>query len=144
MTALEDGRLLIVGGDRGLDDLRAVVVRPGDPLARTLDLNARPRIDGTATALDGDRVLLAGGLGRESFEIVSVDGEQVVTEGLLRGPRSQHDALRLPDGRVLLVGGRSETGAARRDAELLELMKEVLASDDAERGAESRTPEEAP
>jgi hypothetical protein len=99
-----------------------VIVRSGDALARTVDLPAaRPRIDGTATALDGDRVLLAGGLGRESFEIVRVDAEEIAGEGLLRGPRREHDALRLPDGRILLVGGRSETGGARRDAELIEL-----------------------
>lgn len=122
VAALDDGRLVIAGGDRGLPDLRLVIVRSGEALARTVDLPAaRPRIDGTATALDGDRVLLAGGLGRESFEIVRVGAEEVAGEGLLRGPRREHDALRLPDGRILLVGGRSETGGARRDAELIEL-----------------------
>lgn len=122
VVALDDGRLVVVGGDRGVDELRAVVVRPGDALARTLDLApARRRIDGTATALDGDRVLLAGGLGRESVEVISVDEGRVVDDGILNGPRREHDALRLPDGRVLVLGGRSELGTARRDAELIEL-----------------------
>ncbi|MBX3275150.1 MAG: hypothetical protein KF729_33100 [Sandaracinaceae bacterium] len=121
VAPLDDGRLLIAGGERGIDHLRLVLVRPGEPLARTIDLGARPRVGGTATPLGGARVLLAGGRGRESFEIVDVDAGAVIAEGLLRGPRSEHDALRLPDGRVLLAGGRSESGAARRDAELIEL-----------------------
>ncbi|MCA9609860.1 MAG: hypothetical protein KC619_29885 [Myxococcales bacterium] len=122
VVALDDGRLVVVGGDRGTDVLEAVVVRPGDALARTLDLApARRRIDGTATAIGPSRVLLAGGLGRESIEILDVDAAEIVDDGILNGPRREHGAVRLPDGRVLVLGGRSELDTARRDAELIEL-----------------------
>jgi len=122
VAAIDDGRLVIAGGDReGGGDLRLVVVRLGDRLARTVELDARARLNGSLTSLTADLVLLAGGLGRESFEVIRLDAELIALEGLLRGPRSEHGAVRLPDGRVLLVGGRSELGAGRRDAELVEV-----------------------
>ncbi len=134
VAALDDGRLLIAGGDRGrIEALRLVVVRLGDPLARTLDLDARPRLNGSLTPLGGDLVLVAGGLGRESFEVIRVDAGEITLEGLLRGLRSEHGATRLADGRVLLVGGRSERGGARRDAEIVEI------ADDGRSGASRRT-----
>lgn len=124
VVALEDGRLVVVGGDTGTDVLEAVVVTPGDALAETLDLApARRRIDGSATAIGDRRVLLAGGLGRETIELFDVDAAQVDenNNGILQGPRREHAAVRLADGRVLVLGGRSEVDSARRDAELIEL-----------------------
>lgn len=121
VAGLGDGRLVIAGGDADRMDLPFVVVSPGERVVRTLDLGSLNRVDGTATPLDGDLVLLAGGIGRESFEVVRVDAGDVVSDGLLPwGSRAEHGAARLPDGRVLLVGGRSGASpTARGDAEIL-------------------------
>lgn len=130
VVGLPDGRLLIAGGEREAVLLRLVVVEPGAEVARTLDVDARPRVRGTATPLTFDRVLLAGGAAaaggaaREVFEVVRLADGLVVHGGILRGARRDHGAALLPDGRVLLVGGTDETGAVRDDAEVIEVRED--------------------
>lgn len=129
VTALPDGRLLVVGGERGeRSPLLLVTLGLGERLATTVEVvDSRPRVGLSATPLGGDLVLLAGGGGsatsnaRESYEVVRVGDGTIVSDGILRGPRRDHGAARLPDGRVLLVGGTDEGGDARRDAELIEV-----------------------
>lgn len=132
-TTLPDGRLLIAGGERSLDTLRVVTLGLGERLATTLDLpGTRQRVGLTATSLGEDLVLLAGGGasltadGRETFELVRID-EGRAENGALCVPRRDHGAARLPDGRVLLVGGRSDAGA-RADAELIEVTASTLSA----------------
>jgi len=131
VAGLADGRLVIAGGDADRMDLPLAVVSPGERVVRTLDLGSLNRIDGSATALGGDLVLLAGGVGRESFEVVNADAGEVVSDGLLPwGSRAAHGATRLPDGRVLLVGGRSGASpSARGDAEILEVSEDGESND---------------
>jgi len=131
VVGLDDGRLVIVGGDPDLRDLPLAVVSPGERVVRTVDLGSLNRIDGTATPLGGGLVLLAGGVGRESFEVVQVDDGEVISDGNLPwGPRGEHGAARLPDGRVLFVGGRSAVSPTPRgDAEIVEVSADGESND---------------
>lgn len=65
----------------------------------------------TATRLDDDYVLVAGGTDGDtvlaSVEIVDPVGMAVETLGPLLVARSEHTATPLPDGRLLIAGGRS-------------------------------------
>ncbi len=77
-----------------------------------------------------DLVVLAGGAGsvlgagEDTYEVVRVtEGmEARVGDGFLAARRRDHAALSLGQGRVLLIGGRSDAGASvLADAELLEV-----------------------
>lgn len=75
----------------------------------------------TATALAGDRVLIAGGMAGganavRGFEIFDAATNRVVAAGELTDPRATHTATLLADGRVLLAGGY--TGEYLRSAEI--------------------------
>jgi hypothetical protein len=87
------------------------------------------RMYASATPTD-QAVVIAGGAGDahggaqytyEVFDIESAGFAGSRSGQLLTGPRMQHAALRLADGRVLLVGGRVESdGAPLATAELLD------------------------
>lgn len=127
-VALPDGRVLVAGGrgGRGEDDLCATY----PPLVwdpATLAFLPVPGIEdangASATLLDDGRVLLAGGgtecswrpwdglkinSAREGLAAATiwdpVSGAVTPTSPLAL-PRAQHEAVRLPDGRVLVLGG---------------------------------------
>ena len=131
-VALDDGRLLVAGGHDAalLVSPGVLFVRPGERLVRAPDA-ARlfvPRTGATATALTAELVVVAGGAGAaggsayDSFEVLRVtEGveERVPLTSLLARARRDHAAASLPDGRVLLVGGREGATGALGDAELL-------------------------
>jgi hypothetical protein len=132
VAALPSGGLLVAGGrdSAGESQFDAKTLGPNrelvEPVPNGMLLR---RADASATVLDGS-VLIAGGaaetVGRaqETFEVFDLasgrfDGAR---SGKLLGPRMSHAALRLPDGRVLLAGGRAEPdGPPLATAELLEL-----------------------
>jgi hypothetical protein len=102
-----------------------VLVRhPGEAFATIVPEGLRERRDGGTATAAGDRVILAGGgLGPtgpalDSFEVYdqargAMDRDAA---GILASPRRDHGATRLPDGRVLLVGGVAEAGGAPLDS----------------------------
>jgi hypothetical protein len=68
------------------------------------------RAAATATAVAGNRVLIAGGMTEgggalREFEVFDASTNQVVATGEMDDARSGHSATRLPDGRVLILGG---------------------------------------
>jgi hypothetical protein len=115
---LEDGRVLIVGG-----------VGPGFAFLETAELYdpqtgrfsstaamSVPRESHTTTLLPDGRVLVAGGhVGREedlqlyaSAELYDPATGHFALADDMTMPRHKHDAVRLADGRVLIVGGADE------------------------------------
>jgi hypothetical protein len=119
-TLLEDGRVLVVGGNEGNPPTMIADVEVFDPDGESWTELAplpEPRANHTATLLDDGRVLVAGG-GPSSI-IGNPSGQGVLSSALLFDPasgawtptgsmktaRAAHEARRLPDGRVLVVGG---------------------------------------
>jgi hypothetical protein len=117
-TLLEDGRILIAGGQQDAIPLDSAELY--DPVSRRFLPVASPmksvRSQHTATRLADGRVLLMGGVSYEtpiaeifdpidqSFSPVSVPIEN----------RTNHTATRLADGRVLIAGGWGSAGPLDR------------------------------
>lgn len=129
MTLLSSGKVLIVGGYAGSNI--AEIFDPNNstiPFSETTgDLNY-PRINHTATLLADGTVLIAGGLdsgrtaeiydpGNDDFtEIIDQSLESI--EQVMVEARFDHTATLLPDGRVLIVGGRDPGNAPLASAEI--------------------------
>jgi len=108
---LEDGRVLIVGGEQRTAELY-------DPTTERFELTGTmgtTRLSPSATLLAGGKVLVAGGLGQpgadgalqllasaESYDPVSGTFTQT---GSMAVARFEHTATLLKDGRVLVTGG---------------------------------------
>ena len=142
-SPLADGGLLIVGGraDDGAASANAFVLAPGAALAEEVqDGMLFRRVDATATPVAGG-VLVVGGAdddrerevehmqmrsAHDRFELfVDALGRfDMARAGRLQaGPRRDHSALLLGDGRVLIVGGVSALGTAPlRTAELIDVV----------------------
>jgi hypothetical protein len=112
---LHDGRVLIVGGTGPNFDFLATA-EIYDPSSGTFSGTGSmgvPREGFTATALQDGRVLIAGGhIGRHeqreiyaSAELYDPDTGMFTPTGDMATPRHKHDAVRLADGRVLIVAG---------------------------------------
>ncbi len=131
-AALADGGVLIAGG-LGSDSiaLSSVLLLPaGAQLVQQVpDGMLLRRAYATATSV-GELVVIAGGgadksgSAQETYEIfdaISGKFSATLSKKLLTGPRMQHAAARLPDGRLLLVGGRAAPdGPLLHSAELLD------------------------
>ncbi|HEY1330536.1 MAG TPA: kelch repeat-containing protein [Actinomycetota bacterium] len=114
-TLLTDGRVLVTGGTGpGFTFLATAEIY--DPRTGTFSATGSmsvPRESATATLLRDGRVLIAGGhAGRHaditiyaSSEIYDPATGRFTRSGDMTIPRHKHDAVRLNDGRVLIVGG---------------------------------------
>jgi hypothetical protein len=118
-TLLPDGRVLFVGGvGSGWTFLRsAELYDPATGRSEAVaDMNV-PRESHTATLLTDGRVLIIGGhSGRRSemqvyasAEVFTMQSRRFEPAGTLTTARHKHDAVRLVDGRVLVVGGADRT-----------------------------------
>jgi hypothetical protein len=123
LTALVDGRVLAVGGihsDRGVDRPSPVPAEVWEPAGEIWKPVARPRWERqshTATRLRDGRVLVAGrnrptavGHSGENTKLQAVELWDPATDrwadaSPLHEARSDHDAVLLADGRVLVAGG---------------------------------------
>ncbi len=118
-TLLPDGRVLFVGGvGRGWTFLRtAELYDPVTGRSEPVGSMSAPRESHTATLLADGRVLVIGGhSGRRRDMEVYASAEAFVPAtrrfepaGALGTPRHKHDAVRLVDGRVLVIGGADRT-----------------------------------
>lgn len=118
-TLLPDGRILMVGGvGRGWSFLASAEIF--DPIAgrsRAVEPLSVPRESHTATLLDDGRILVVGGhRGRREAMEVYPTAElydprtgRFEPAGRMTTPRHKHDAVRLSDGRVLVLGGADRT-----------------------------------
>ncbi len=128
-TLLPCGRVLLAGGAKivmafpptseklntsELFDPKTGTFQAGPELTTT-------RLSHAACLLADGRVLVTGGEGRSSSEIIDV---RDATFGSTAGPaltavRDDHTSTLLPDGRVLLAGGQGSNGVSVDDAEIL-------------------------
>lgn len=118
-TLLADGRVLFVGGlGRGWTFLAsAEVYDPSTGRSQPVGSMSVPRESHTATLLADGRVLVVGGhAGRRqnmqvyaSAEVFSPRSGRFEAGGALVTARHKHDAIRLADGRVLVIGGADRT-----------------------------------
>lgn len=118
-TLLPDGRVLFVGGvGRGWTFLAsAELFDPATGRSQLVGAMQVPRESHTATLLADGRVIVIGGhAGRRqnmqvhaSAEIFSPESGRFAAAGTLVTARHKHDAVRLADGRVLVIGGADHT-----------------------------------
>jgi hypothetical protein len=118
-TLLQDGRILFVGGvGRGWTFLRsAELYDPQTGRSELVGPMSAPRESHTATLLADGRVLVIGGHRgrRENMEVYATaelfdpQTRRFEAAGTLVIPRHKHDAVRLADGRVLVIGGADHT-----------------------------------
>ncbi len=118
-TLLLDGRVLLLGGvGRGWAFLRsAELYDPETGRSEPVGSLNVARESHTATLLADGRVLVVGGhAGRRqnmevyaSAEIFSPLSRRFERAGMLVTARHKHDAIRLADGRVLIIGGADRT-----------------------------------
>jgi len=118
-TLLTDGRVLFVGGvGRGWTFLAsAEVYDPATSRSESVGSLSVPRESHTATLLADGRVLIIGGhAGRRqnmevyaSAEVFTPKSRRFEPAGTLLTPRHKHDAIRLAEGRVLVIGGADRT-----------------------------------
>ena len=111
-TTLEDGRILIVGGEVDIERVTATA-ELYDPVAGSMIEAAPPgtgRAWHTATLLPDGNVLIAGGIGPDaasSAEVYDAALGEFLPVGDLAQGRQRHRATSLRDGRVLITGGLS-------------------------------------
>jgi len=114
-TLLPNGRILFAGGvGRGWTFLQSgEVYDPATGRSELVGSMSVPRESHTATLLQDGRVLIVGGhRGRRqdmvvysSAEIFSLQSRRFESTGTLGTPRHKHDAVKMADGRVLVIGG---------------------------------------
>ncbi|WP_437751909.1 Kelch repeat-containing protein [Sorangium sp. So ce1389] len=111
-TLLQDGRVLVAGGDQ-TGGYGGVLVEVYDPVADAWTARAPlnvPRQGHSATLLPDGRVLVAGGADQyptimlASAEVYDPATDTWAPVGSMRWARTQHTATLLPDGRVLVAG----------------------------------------
>ncbi|NNE45119.1 MAG: hypothetical protein HKN37_00505 [Rhodothermales bacterium] len=117
-TELLDGRILITGGNGEAGSVLSSV-EAYDPTAgefRQVGSLTSPRVGHTQTLLDGGSVLIVGGTSGwrnatkilATAEVFDPAKNTSVSVGEMNTPRYKHAAVRLADGRVLVVGGSNE------------------------------------
>ncbi len=122
-TTLPDGRVLVTGGNDGEFGNVWVSAALYDPATETFAATgsmAAPRDFHTATLLDDGRVLIIGGQAfpgdpSSSTFIATTDSAEIydpatgtfTATGRLATSRAGHSATKLPDGRVVVIGGYS-------------------------------------
>lgn len=117
-TALDDGRVLVVGGYPGEGRPPTGSIELFDPRTdsfTTLGSLATARADHTASLLSDGQVLIAGGRGvhgaLDSVEMIDPTSGRTVDAPALPQPRSAQVAVTF-DGGVLLVGGTTVSDRA--------------------------------
>ena len=123
-TLLQDGRLLVTGGQETLSRA-SKVAEIFDPSTDTWS-NTSETIDKrgeghTATLLNDGRVLVTGDNDQGSSEIYDPSSGQWSSTGTMNVARKSASATLLEDGRVLVSGGVDKTRAGRRELDSAEI-----------------------
>src|SRR6059036_963672 len=128
-VALQDGRLLITGGDAPNATGNSVALASAEVFDTSGNFAAAApmnyaRTKHTAVALQDGRVLVAGGIGGggtaiDSAEIYDPVANTWTVTGSLKVARSGHTASLLPDGTVLIAGG-DNAGVAQSSLEVFD------------------------
>ena len=116
---LRDGRVFVVGGRNGGSSFSsAEIYDPQSGSWFSAGESARSRLGAAATLLPGGKVLVTGGesgfatgLFTNSAELYDPDTNSWQDAANLTNPRRSHSAVLLPDGNVLVAGGRIQDGS---------------------------------
>lgn len=120
-TLLDDGRVLIAGGDDSAGDELSTTEIYDPQKSGSAAFSAGPPLPATrahhaAVRLADGKVLVTGGLGGGSSDNVYIyepaaggAGRWLTPAVAMKSPRFMHDMLRLSSGKVLIVGGRTDT-----------------------------------
>ncbi|MBS1786204.1 MAG: HYR domain-containing protein [Acidobacteria bacterium] len=116
MTALPDGRVVIIGGENETGAVAEAEIL--DSAAASLTIGSRSitaRSRHTATLIDDGRVLVIGGTMQNKL-LNSTEWFDPATQKFSAGPRlnsgrAGHTATELADGRLLVAGGNAEGNA---------------------------------
>ena len=138
-TTLTDGSVIVIGGfeppatNPPLPNVNEISLDSGAASVRLLRaLLATPRAYHSATRLGADEgapVLVAGGLDAtgapiataELFKPLSEDFSTAFAANVMAVPRSHHQAVLMPDGSVLIIGGVDKNGNGVPTLELFSL-----------------------
>lgn len=108
-TLLQDGRVLIVGGDQTVQEGNAEIFDPATGVFTATGSMPVQRFSHTATRLQDGRVLIAAGYGTETLPVDAFLYDPASgafsPAGSLHTSRYATNAALLPDGRVLVGGG---------------------------------------
>jgi hypothetical protein len=132
-VTLSDGRVVVFGGGPvgGVPFATPVEIAGDGATVAIRDLAATmavPRRGATATRLSDDlgaSVLVAGGVDRDNAHVPAAELWRPLREDFAQGfaptmrvPRTRHEAVRMPDGSVLFIGGIDTAGQPVRTLEL--------------------------
>lgn len=135
VTALPDGGLLIVGGERASVAVRRMLrLSPGEQQVHDVGTGLEVTRTAATATVTGGLVVIAGGaqgtagVAHDTYEVYDLQDDSVrFGTARLAVPRRDQGATRLPDGRVLLVGGRSEaSGPVLGSAEILDAVEDTV------------------
>ena len=116
-TLLNNGKVLIVGNTNGCNYFNPVtsLFESAPTISNTMQISYQ-----TANLLNDGTVLLAGGNngGPTTNKCTIFTGTSWVATGLLNTARYGHSSILLSSGKVLVIGGRSNTGAYLTSCEL--------------------------
>lgn len=137
---LADGRVLLVGGRTGISSDVVGSAEIFDPATGTFTMAgsmSKPRAEHTTTTLFDGKVLVTGGISslisRETLrtaEVYDPASNQFTPVGEMSSPRAMHRATLLPNGQVLISGGRVYTPPSYlRTAELYDAILTFRASE---------------
>lgn len=135
VTSLPDGGLLIVGGEQGSVAVRRMLrLAPGEQQVHDVGTGLEVTRTAATATVTGGLVVIAGGaqgtvgVAHDTYEVYDLqDGTVRFGEARLGIPRRDQGATRLPDGRVLLVGGRSDaSGPALGSAEIVDAVADTV------------------
>lgn len=118
VVPLEDGRLLAIGGEEQGITLRAQceLYDPANDTWTPTGSLLRARTEVRAVRLLGGSVLVVGGVDGDGTATGQIEvwtpatGQWRAWGAALPGPRAGHVVARLPDGRVVVLGGDPSTG----------------------------------
>lgn len=127
VNVLRDGTLVVIGGGTALEAPTSSIAIFDGAAWSTLAV-ALPWAPAyhTTTVLEDGRLLVTGGAETVNFigpvsdqaAVVDVDAATVTARGPMNAARAEHTATLLPDGSVLIVGGRDGNGLPQASTEL--------------------------
>jgi hypothetical protein len=129
-TRLPDGRILVTGGEIALANPAAELIDERTGATTAIGAPRVRRISHTATYIGGNRVLLVGGTSAgenapygvsDTAEIFdAATGQFRLLTARLNMRRTNHSAVWMPDGRVLILGGLTAPGTRYEFAEVFD------------------------
>ncbi len=116
-SVLPGGGVLLTGGVYGTSVLSTAQVYEAGTGPRAVGTLTATRMLHAAAELTDGRVLLAGGLPATGSDVYATSTSEIFNpasgaftpSGSMASPRTGHTATRLPDGKVLIAGGRNST-----------------------------------